>query len=284
MTQVEANQDTRKNMDGTLGVGNPHSRHQEFFRGGRRRLALACGSFLLACTGAGCSVNEPEVQDDPYEANREAVLAQNRQLAAKLREAGELMDEGRCVAALEIYRQLIEEAPAGINIRTALRKRIPNLTMRLETLERGLRSSVPDPVPMFIPESYLEEVLVQLERDFREEDLAVCRRVLEAESDPNFLEMVPDESRTRLVSSARAVVDLFEVAAVREEEYQRGLGAKQVPADLMKVFGQARAYEKQREYDKALDAYRTLVREYPARDGLFQIFKQKVEMYSKILR
>lgn len=216
--------------------------------------------------------------------NREEAAAASRRRQARLGEAGELITEGRCVEALAIYKELMQEAPAGLNVKEAVRIRISSLATRFEKLERDLKFSVPDPVPEFVPMEKLEQVLVRLEEDFLEADLEAGRGVLAAENNPNFGELVPPEDRTRLVSLARAITELFETAYMRRDEYKHKLSAARVTKDLEPVFKQAQIHERNFDHKRALDAYRRLKREYPQNDVLSKQFAAKVEMYSTIIR
>jgi outer membrane protein assembly factor BamB len=194
------------------------------------------------------------------------------------------MNEGKCIEALVIYNQLVRNAPKGIRVREALEVRVATLTTKLEKLARELRHSVPDsPDPMMVV-AMLETALTELKAEFPDEYLQTSKGVLAAKDNEQFIALVSEDSRTRLLDAAQAIVDRFEEAHIRRDEYRSQVQREKVTLALAPVFERARNYEVRGDHKKALAAYRRLKNEYPTRDSLSQRFEERVEFYSTLIR
>ncbi|MEM7205526.1 MAG: PQQ-binding-like beta-propeller repeat protein [Planctomycetota bacterium] len=204
-------------------------------------------------------------------------------LRRRLGVAADHLEASRIPQALDIYRELVADDDSAAETRRVAKSRLGTLPARIERLAQSLPALVPEPLRDTDTPGERDAALEQIEREFRPNQLAFAKDVLQAARDELVIESLETEAYTRLVKAGDTVVDAFALAEERATEFRAAAAQAAAEQQLQGVFEQARQHEEQLHFAAALTAYRQLASEYPADNDLRQQFAHQAERCAAIV-
>ncbi len=190
---------------------------------------------------------------------------------------------GDVEAAVLLYRELLLNTEFEQLVRDASNGRLSRLPQQIEILAKSLPEQVPPPAQSTDSPERRRLVLRQIDERFQDMDRAIAQGALAAAEGALLSEWLTEGQRLALLQDCRTVLRAFDAAGNVRSTYETALSQAAVEERLQPVFLAAREHEANYDFAAALEAYRTLAREYPKNNELKQTFVRRVQRYEAIL-